>query len=378
MFPVVSRPTRLYRDTRNGSGSHYKVQSGRSAQKAPYNVRTSYYMESCDVISAQEFNWPDFSGMANAYAPKAYGLPGNGFGGGRLQEKEWALNKARESFLSKINAEAMLAVNWAERSQAVSMLAKRADQLVRFTDSLRRRDLSGVARSLGLPISRIPDKVKRRTRDPRDRYHHPRALANTWLEYHFGWDPLIKDIYSAVDILQKPTPSRSISGAGSIPFQDNLIIGGAPVYSYIRTVSNTGVVRARVSGLVRVSNPNLWKANQLGLLNPASVAWELIPYSFVVDWFTNVSAFLAQYTDTLGLSIDASTVTACHQTSTYTDIDWSTGIDRSFTVQYAGSWYNRQPGFPGVTLGFKPRRPLGVIRGATAISLLLQKMPRVG
>lgn len=54
---------------------------------------------------------------------------------------------------------------------------------------------------------------------------------------------------------------------------------------------------------VDVKNADLFKANQLGLINPATVAWEVVPFSFLVDWFLPVSRFLESQTDTLGLSI---------------------------------------------------------------------------
>ena len=52
-----------------------------------------------------------------------------------------------------------------------------------------------------------------------------------------------------------------------------------------------------------ITNPNLLLANRLGLVNPLSVAWELVPFSFVVDWFSGVGNVLDGYTDLLGLSV---------------------------------------------------------------------------
>ncbi len=54
---------------------------------------------------------------------------------------------------------------------------------------------------------------------------------------------------------------------------------------------------------VTISNPNLYLANNLGLANPAIVVWELIPFSFVVDWFVTVGQFLENGSAWLGLTV---------------------------------------------------------------------------
>lgn len=42
--------------------------------------------------------------------------------------------------------------------------------------------------------------------------------------------------------------------------------------------------------------------NQLGLLDPVSLAWNLLPMSFVFDWFIPVGTFLDGFTATEGLT----------------------------------------------------------------------------
>lgn len=38
------------------------------------------------------------------------------------------------------------------------------------------------------------------------------------------------------------------------------------------------------------------------ILSPLLTAWELVPYSFVIDWFLPIGDFLAQYSSTDGLT----------------------------------------------------------------------------
>jgi hypothetical protein len=35
-------------------------------------------------------------------------------------------------------------------------------------------------------------------------------------------------------------------------------------------------------------------ANSIGLLNPLTIAWEVLPFSFVVDWFVNIGDCIAE------------------------------------------------------------------------------------
>lgn len=52
-----------------------------------------------------------------------------------------------------------------------------------------------------------------------------------------------------------------------------------------------------------VVNPNESLMQSLGLVNPLSVAWDLVPWSFVIDWFTGIGTFLGGLTDMYGLLV---------------------------------------------------------------------------
>lgn len=168
--------------------------------------------------------------------------------------------------------------------QSHTMLLGRVNQLIDFTRSLRKGNLSGASRALGLR----PGSVK----------SHAKSFAGQWLEYSYGWKPLIQDIGNAVEVLQTPIASDYIPVTGRA--------SGTFTASWDHdTFFNEGtwVCHAQWKADVRVSNPNAWLANQLGFVNPATVAWEVIPYSFVVDWFIPVGEFLQSFTDFVGLDL---------------------------------------------------------------------------
>jgi len=138
---------------------------------------------------------------------------------------------------------------------------------------LRRGDVSGALRTL----------TGRNNRNWRD---IPGAASNTWLAYSYGLRPLLSDVYGACEAL----------GKRNKPFVDvETVRSGmnqrveAEVHAsgqYHNSIAGDIVVRGQIS--FRVSNPLLKVADSVGLINPLSVAWELVPFSFVVDWFVPV------------------------------------------------------------------------------------------
>lgn len=111
-------------------------------------------------------------------------------------------------------------------------------------------------------------------------------FANRWIEIQYGWLPLLSDVYEA---------SKAISALD------------APRHALLKVGSNDhGVYEASKSpSLYKV--PGVWRVKQqlyyelredlsvnrsLSLDDPYSVAWELLPYSFVIDWFLPIGTFL--------------------------------------------------------------------------------------
>lgn len=126
---------------------------------------------------------------------------------------------------------------------------------------------------------------------------HRGRVPKAWLEVQYGWRPMMQDVQGALDQLSKDTQAR--------PFHASCI-GRASVDTPIkwRKTSNiTGDVYIPVTGKISqrcfvrldylLSNPYLASLSQLGLLNPAEIVWERLPYSFVVDWFLPIGGWLS-------------------------------------------------------------------------------------
>jgi len=123
-------------------------------------------------------------------------------------------------------------------------------------------------------------------------------MAATLLAYRYGWEPLIKDVYEAAKYLEQQTQERQIRIRIRGPVQSSWLndpVAGAS-YSY--------VTRKTVKRELRVVYTEmLSKARSLGLTNPATIAWELIPYSFIIDWFIPIGQYIEELTFFSGFSV---------------------------------------------------------------------------
>jgi hypothetical protein len=268
------------------------------------------------------------------------------------------LDLAYERLKDKVSNTASVGVSLAEAGQSIKMIENRALQLARFARKLRRGDPIGAAKELGLYKKHLRKK---------EYLFQPKEFPKWYLEFHFGWAPLVGDIFNAIDFLQQPLKAyKVVGGAKDETFRTFGDFGPGSTIQEIRARRSI-----RMGARVRIDNPNLYLANQLGLTNPAVVLWELVPYSFVVDWFINVGDVLQQMTDFLGLEVTLPYTTR-RQVATYT---LYTKDEKPFsTVVFNHFRLHRKIGLDKPSLMIRPYKVPGLRRAAAAISLLLLRL----
>lgn len=164
------------------------------------------------------------------------------------------------------------------------------DGVFRIANSLRRLrkgNIPGALEALGVPRSGRLSYINRKTGD-RIRLEEPHraSLAKTWLDMQYGWKPILNDVHAASEAFFAETnrplrfPFRQFrrnKGAWSLP-------GGVTHFH------KNDAYRAKILHvwLTEAYSP----AAGLGLLDPLSVAWELVPFSFVADWFLPIGNYL--------------------------------------------------------------------------------------
>lgn len=206
---------------------------------------------------------------------------------GDVINKASALQAATyDKFWNKVHARANVGISAFEGKKSFAMVAARSLQLVRALKAVDAGRVKDAWRHLSVDLSA----------SNRARPNIRRELSTNWLEYTFGWVPLIQDIYSACQVLQQDFDVFRGAASSTMPYYYNFDDGGS---RFSVAYSCKYYYRAKV----RVTNPNLLLANQLGVLNPAHIAWDAVPFSFVVDWFVPVGKFVQSWTNGVGLEL---------------------------------------------------------------------------
>ena len=154
-----------------------------------------------------------------------------------------------------------------------------------------------------------------------------KRLTDAYLAYVYGVAPLVADTYGLIELAKeygkKPLLLNGTATAERYSSPSDQYVSN---YTYERTESFTNMVarsRTRTTIWAKISDQHagLRTLNQLGLTNPASLAWELVPYSFVVDWLLPIGPVLQAMTAPAGLDFVAGSTS--RRVKAYWDYDIS-------------------------------------------------------
>jgi len=180
-----------------------------------------------------------------------------------------------------------------ELKETVSLVSSRGKQLLNVAQNLKRRNFPEVWKQLNVdPTLKMSSRVKSLAKG--------KELANGWLELQFGWAPLVSDIYGAVESYHKgllKEGSKLSSMSGRRPSHSR----SAPSKADLdQLLSEGGLATGRIRG--RITNKNAASLQAYGLANPASILWQKLPVSFVVDYFMPIGKILNLLTYDAGIS----------------------------------------------------------------------------
>lgn len=266
------------------------------------------------------------------------------------------LNAVYGKFRTEVFGEqASLGIAVAQWRQSWGMIANRAYQLARAAKQLYRGRFREFLSTLGIS--------KPKGKHLRKKWSRPREAAGLWLEYSFGWKPLAGDIFSAFQQLQEPIPVDTYAASRSIVLTSKP--GPDTWVSRVLTTQRADVL---------LTNPNLFLAAQLGLVNIGDVIFDGIPFSFVLDWFTDCQLWIQSHTDWVGLRVENPAISNKAETNFF----FTSGLGGRKPCLVARSAFTRKLGM------IKPLPNLDILsnigksktRGANAMSLLVQVLSK--
>lgn len=329
----------------------YQLIRHRWRQKKPFNLILPYLRQE-GICLLQD---PGSGGGSYFFGPSA--TPFNPF-----PSFDPLKNLSYERLKNGLYETAELGVDFAEYRQSVGMIVSTVGALGKAAYQIKHLRFGDAANTLRMKFA--PKGVSLR-----------KSFANNWLEFHFGWTPLLGDIHDACEVLNDPLKCFTFQkGTAKAPFTWSRHVDFGSGYE---DSSAAGILYVKQGARVKaVTSAGLHSLEQFGIINPLSLAWEIVPFSFVVDWFVNVGDYLHSFSDFSGMTLD----------STFTSMTYKIKAIGKYTVKpqynlpYPRRWevqYNRTERYTtlsGITFGVKKLKPPSLTRAATAISLLLQQM----
>lgn len=121
--------------------------------------------------------------------------------------------------------------------------------------------------------------------------HTVRAAASAWLAWKYGWQQLGYDMQNIADFVNAPIKSHIVEGRAGVSPTLQLVIPPEDIQWSSGTVHREREVSIdaslRAHAVVRYYSRGLNVAASIPV-----TTWEMVPYSFVIDWFVNIGDVL--------------------------------------------------------------------------------------
>lgn len=206
---------------------------------------------------------------------------------------------------AQLGIEGNIAQDFAQFDQTTRLIGTTMRRLTGSITALRRGNFSLAVRSL-TSGDNAAALLKRLSPS--------KSLARNWLELQYGWKPLLQDCQGVMQslasyLIKDRDTVRSVRGSAMVGEEVHRTFpttwtsdGYGHEYS---TTAHTFKYGLRY----KIDFPSISFLQQLGFTNPLNLAWEVLPYSFVVDWFLPIGPYLECLTAFHGITfIDGYTV----------------------------------------------------------------------
>jgi hypothetical protein len=189
-----------------------------------------------------------------------------------------------------------LAVAFGEGRQTIQMIADTARKLGQAYSAFRKGHFKKVSKVLGIPKP-------------------SGTAANHWLEWAYGWKPLLSDVKGLAELAAQQIesvagrPTRfTVRGTSRRSYRASSTVGTTDQPNFLGTymkynwvpdpdhgTMDAGVMLKVQAGLlceIQSTTAALAAQTGFGVADAALFAWELTPFSFVFDWFIDIGSAL--------------------------------------------------------------------------------------
>lgn len=204
------------------------------------------------------------------------------------QARNLAIRKLIDN--AQLGIQANLAQDLAQFGQTFGLIATNATKIVKSLRQLKRGNIPGAVSTLvhGHAPSRFTIKVGKPSLS--------KSLASNWLEVQYGWKPLLQDIEGALQALSNSKLSGFVSKVVAVGHSRSEDQSSWPPnqtgFSSSIAIKRWSETTCRFVLRYRLSDPLKNFLAQTGFTNPVNLAWEILPFSFVADWFLPIGPYL--------------------------------------------------------------------------------------
>lgn len=209
-------------------------------------------------------------------------------------------------------------------------------------------------------------------------------LANDWLALQFGWLPHLNDVYGAAEALARHQEGNRWTRLSTTRTYRRTIkdMEGGLWFTFPTARTGYVIYLVKYVSMFRVQSGAVKTLSEVGLTNPATVLYELTPWSFALDWFIPIGQWIDTWDATNGLQF----VKGCKTTVTKTAVIIkcrATGKGFYDSASVHGSASKRTvdvvrvqtSDFPSPALPrFKEENPLDLRKSLISLALLRQRI----
>lgn len=124
-----------------------------------------------------------------------------------------------------------------------------------------------------------------------DYQRKPKQLGSKWLEFQYGWKPLAQSIYDS-SLRVMSSPRHLMKAKSHSTEKESLSLIESSSNGFIHKSIGHLSQRCEIAVCMTHGTSGEQLLGEFSSLNPVSIAWEMIPYSFVVDWVYDVGGYI--------------------------------------------------------------------------------------